>query len=100
MPPGKKTYPLLLQLTGQNGSNLVGVLHHPETHDSQTKVKGSFANQRLTFTEYELIQGKDVYLPTDYAGEIKGDRLEGTWRTRIFFIPIKGKFSLERQQSK
>jgi len=99
MPPSKTTYPLLLQIAEQNGSNVVGVIHHPETHDSKTKFKGSLTNNHLTFIEYELIQGKGVYLPTQYEAEIKGDKLEGTWRTKILLIPIKGKFSLVRQKS-
>jgi hypothetical protein len=99
MPPGKTMYPLQLQIAEQNGSHIVGVLRHPDMHDSTTKFKGSITNQHLTFTEYELIQGKGVYLPTDYAAEIRGDKMEGVWRTKIFFIPIKGKFSLERQKS-
>ena len=97
MPPLKTEYPLLLQIESQQGSNLTGVLHHPQMHDCKTKFKGILTADRLAFTEYELIQGKGVYLPTEYTADIKGSKMEGTWKTRIMFIPIKGRFSLERQ---
>lgn len=97
MPPLKTDYPLSLVIEKQEGSNIVGQIHHPDTHDSKTKFKGTLTADRATFSEYELIQGKGVYLPTDYAADIKGDKMEGTWKTRIMFIPVTGRFALERQ---
>ena len=98
MPPIKTDYPLLLQIDKQQGSNIVGVMHHPKLNDSKTKFKGTLVNNHLAFTEYELIRGKGVYLPTEYTADITGDKMEGTWKTRILFIPIKGRFRLERQK--
>jgi uncharacterized Zn finger protein (UPF0148 family) len=94
---GYAPYPMLLRIDEQNGSNISGVICWPGTPSNcKTKFHGRAENGRLAFTEYELIQGKDAVVPTEYVAVINGTVMEGTYSTRLKTGVVTGPFRLEQ----
>jgi len=94
---GYGSYPMLLRIDGQNGPNISGVICWPGTPSNcKTKFRGQIENGRLIFTEYELIQGKDAVVPTEYEAVINGAVMEGTYSTKLKTGVVTGPFRLEQ----
>ena len=72
-------YPMVLTITERKGGQINGILHWPTLRDSKTKFTGKVAENNVSFTEYELIQGSNIGLPTVYNGEVVGNSIVGNW---------------------
>ena len=94
---GYAPYPMLLQIDTQSGNDISGVIRWPSLGDSITRFRGKVQNSRITFTEYELIQGRGAAVPTEYEASIKDDIIEGTCRTKMMFRTVTAAFRLEPQ---
>ncbi len=77
--PGYGTYPMRLTITRRNGDQIEGTIHWPTLRDSRTAFRGTLREGHVEVEEHTLLQGSGIGLPTNYAGDVHGGRLEGTW---------------------
>lgn len=75
------SYPMIMEVTDVNGNEFSGLLHWPTLKDSKTKFRGTidFEQNKVWFTEYELIQGSNIVLDGNYYAELTGSTLSGYW---------------------
>lgn len=76
---GYEPYPMIMYVRGRKGNEISGILHWPTLRNSKTKFKGKIKDDSVSFTEYELIQGSGIALPTLYEAKIVDDLISGTW---------------------
>ena len=76
---GYESYPMIMYVRERKGGQINGILHWPTLRNSKTKFKGKIKDDSVSFTEYELIQGSGISLPTLYEAKIVDDLISGTW---------------------
>lgn len=76
---GYDPYPMIMYVRERKNNELSGILHWPTLRNSKTKFKGRIKDESISFTEYELIQGSDIAMPTVYEGKVVDDFISGTW---------------------
>ncbi len=91
------TYPMRMEVTDVNGNEFSGILHWTTLRDSKTKFRGTIDSEqnKVWFTEYELIQGSNIVLNGNYYAELTGSTLSGYWN-----LPsgrTRGTFSISLQ---
>lgn len=72
-------YPMIMTIDDRRGSEIYGILHWPTLGNSRTRFKGSIEGEELSLTEYELVEGTGVVVPTVYDGQLVGESISGTW---------------------
>jgi hypothetical protein len=97
--PGRDPYLVLFRIDVQNGNNISGVIYYP-SFETKTKFRGSVENERIVFTEYELIQGKSAVVPVRYEAVINGSVMEGsyTYSNKMKSGVVTGPFRLEQSK--
>jgi len=76
-------FPFTLSIEKRQKNSFTGVMSWPTIEDSKTKVRGTIADGKLEFEEYEVIKGfDDVDVPNVFAASIADDlaTLEGTFK--------------------
>ena len=89
---GYEPYPMIMIVSERNGQELSGLLHWPSLRNSKTRFKAVVEDRDVYLTEYELIEGSGLLLPSLYQGKLMGETLGGTWR----YAGHEGTFHLER----
>ncbi|MDR2196150.1 MAG: hypothetical protein LBE50_06060 [Gallionellaceae bacterium] len=75
-------WPVTMQVLERNSDQISGTLHWPTLGNSKTRFKGTVRGSEIVFTEYELIQGNGVAIPTAYRVSLTGQSMSGTWMFR------------------
>lgn len=95
LPPGSRwrgmcyestgtNYSVVIDITKREGKTFEAVVYWPQINNSSTRARGSIEGVQLVFTEYALIQGADVAIPTHYRAELlPGNRIVGTFTSPV-----------------
>lgn len=75
---GFEPYAMIMHVNERDGVNIAGVLQWTLV-PSKTRFRGTVIDNDLSFTEYELIEGGGIALPTFYLGKLDGSTIKGTW---------------------
>jgi hypothetical protein len=76
---GYDPYPMIMYVLTRKNNEITGILHWPTLRNSKSKFKGKIKDDSITFTEYELIQGSGISIPTVYEGKVVDDLISGIW---------------------
>ena len=76
---GYEPYPMIMYVLERKNNEISGILHWPTLRNSKTRFKGKITDDSISFTEYELIQGSGIAMPTLYQGKVISDFISGTW---------------------
>jgi len=76
---GYPSYPMHMTITQVKGDEVHGEFRWKTLRDSRSKFKGVLDDNRLTFTEYELISGGGIVIPVNYRAVFVGDMISGCW---------------------
>ncbi|NBX70032.1 MAG: sel1 repeat family protein, partial [Proteobacteria bacterium] len=88
---GKMEYAMIMQLIEKKENEIEGILDWPLIK-CKTRIKGSLKDDKISFTEYEIIEGQGVVLQTIYNGKLGQDEIKGEWR----FKQSSGQFNLKK----
>ena len=84
---GLGEYPMHMKMEVGPRGEVTGTIHWPKLNDSKTSFRGKIQNNRLNFTESELLSsgfgmdwltGKGVLLPCSYEAQVGAMRMSGT----------------------
>jgi len=90
---------MFMHIIDRKGNEISGELHWKldwPPVDAKTVFMGRILDKQISFTEYKLIQGRGISIPTLYLGKLSNSTIKGTWLNTVGGHVASGVFEINK----